>query len=289
MSVKVMSLVWQTPMQPTRKLVFLKLADCADDDGSSIYPSIGRVARETGVSERTVQRLLREGEATGDLVLEGHAKGGRGHTRLYRMALDRLGPADGAPEDGERVSPCHPSDRPAKAGDKSRETQAKRAENRGKSERVTPCRPSSERVTPATGKGDTGDRKGCQSLSPDSSRPVKDPGAAARARDGGTPAPALQDDPFGRAVLAVCQALDLEYLPSRLLPSMNAIETWLGNGAYPDPDILGAVRACAETERAADPAWQPRSLHAFTDVVTAAVATRRAQPHAEAREDHADA
>ncbi len=59
MSVHVSSAVWLNErIRGTSKLVLLKLADCADDDGRNAYPSVARIARECGIGERSVQRIL---------------------------------------------------------------------------------------------------------------------------------------------------------------------------------------------------------------------------------------
>lgn len=64
MSIKIMSALWEMSFSPTEKLVFLALADCANDEGVA-WPSISTIARKTGVGERTVQRAIREGEKSG--------------------------------------------------------------------------------------------------------------------------------------------------------------------------------------------------------------------------------
>ncbi len=59
MSVHISSAVWANEqIRGTAKLVLLKLADCADDDGRNAYPSVARIARECGIGERSVQRIL---------------------------------------------------------------------------------------------------------------------------------------------------------------------------------------------------------------------------------------
>lgn len=81
------------------KLLALILADYAADDGGSIFPSIGRLATETGLSERSVQRHMRElHETHGFLDLEGSGKGGTrlvngerlGLTSRYRISVEWL-------------------------------------------------------------------------------------------------------------------------------------------------------------------------------------------------------
>jgi hypothetical protein len=60
MSIHVASIVWRTELRSkSLKAVAMKLADCASDDGRNIWQSVARIARETELSERTVQYKLR--------------------------------------------------------------------------------------------------------------------------------------------------------------------------------------------------------------------------------------
>lgn len=94
MSVTVMGLVWATKLPPTQKLVLLAYADFADDDGRSIWPSIGRMAWKTGCSERTIQRTTRDLEAAGILRVVGkHRADGRyKETDVRVINLEKLVP-----------------------------------------------------------------------------------------------------------------------------------------------------------------------------------------------------
>ena len=59
MSVTLMGLCWRIEW-PTvsMRLLALKLADCANDEGENIYPSVGRIERETGLGVSTIRRDL---------------------------------------------------------------------------------------------------------------------------------------------------------------------------------------------------------------------------------------
>lgn len=87
MSVRISAQVWGLELDPVAKLVLLKLADCADDSGSNAYPSISRLATEVGVSERTIQRHLRDLTANG--VIEVVAQAHRYRPTNYRIQPDR--------------------------------------------------------------------------------------------------------------------------------------------------------------------------------------------------------
>lgn len=58
MSNRLLSLAWKVPVSAMAKLVLVRLADRADDQGHC-WPSIASLARDTGANDRTVQRALR--------------------------------------------------------------------------------------------------------------------------------------------------------------------------------------------------------------------------------------
>ena len=75
MSIVVMVQVWPMPMAPIDKLVLLKLADCASEDGSGAWPAVKTIAKHCGIHERTVQRSLRELEAAGYIEVQRPSNG----------------------------------------------------------------------------------------------------------------------------------------------------------------------------------------------------------------------
>ncbi|MGH9561986.1 MAG: helix-turn-helix domain-containing protein [Terracidiphilus sp.] len=50
--------VWLSNLRPQLKPLAATLADIANDDGTSIYPSVAYIAWRLGSSERSVQRGL---------------------------------------------------------------------------------------------------------------------------------------------------------------------------------------------------------------------------------------
>jgi hypothetical protein len=116
--------VFRRQFNPTHKLVALKLADCARDDGSSIFPSIDTIATETGLSVRSVRNSMRTFRTMGLLrVVRGG--GGRNLSTRYRMDLEILNrvPASGADnvESRERENPARgapfPDENPARGAE----------------------------------------------------------------------------------------------------------------------------------------------------------------------------
>lgn len=90
MSAKLTMLIWESSLAPHVKPLASMLALFAQDDGTSIYPSIGRLARLLGHSRRTVQRQLGELLAAEVLALVTPRTGGRQRTTEYRFRLERL-------------------------------------------------------------------------------------------------------------------------------------------------------------------------------------------------------
>lgn len=93
MSVHIASMIWKCDF-PTvsAKIIALKLADCANDDGENIYPSAARLERETGCSTSTVREVLALLEAQGLLVVVSESHTNRhGHSStIRRYDLDVL-------------------------------------------------------------------------------------------------------------------------------------------------------------------------------------------------------
>mgnify|MGYP001610093510 CR=1 FL=1 len=92
MSVHITSAVWKLQLDPVSKLILLKFADCANDQGRNAWPAVATVADECGVSERTVQRVLRTLEAAGIISFDD-VESRRHSTNTYTIT----------PENGVRI------------------------------------------------------------------------------------------------------------------------------------------------------------------------------------------
>lgn len=87
MSSKLLGAAWDhLPWSGGMMILALKLVDNAHDDGRHIFPSIADLAAKTKQSDRTVQRQLRQMEASGWLVCEIRSNGGRNRSSRYRIA-----------------------------------------------------------------------------------------------------------------------------------------------------------------------------------------------------------
>lgn len=96
MSIKVTTAVWDSGLYAGNSLlVLLAMADWANDEGASVFPSVARLAAKARISERAVQYILRTLEADGLIECTGNPAGGRGRTRIYRINLIALQRAQG--------------------------------------------------------------------------------------------------------------------------------------------------------------------------------------------------
>jgi DNA-binding transcriptional ArsR family regulator len=93
-----MTLVWDISLPPPQKLVLLKLADNAHDDGLSARPGIEELHRKTDLSIRAVQYALKGLREAGLIEATQFAQGGRKLVTEYRLLLQK-----GAAGASERV------------------------------------------------------------------------------------------------------------------------------------------------------------------------------------------
>ena len=94
MSVTVMAAVFRADIRPaTYKLVALKLADCANDDGTRVFPALATVAAQAGVSVDTARRAIRAFITDGKFGFLRQIRrggGGPGDTSEYAFDLAAL-------------------------------------------------------------------------------------------------------------------------------------------------------------------------------------------------------
>ena len=87
MSIEQYKLAWERDIPEGEKIILLRLADFADPDGHRVYPSIGRIAHDTGFTERHVKRTMKKWRDKGVLVDLGFSEYG---TRKYKLNMDKL-------------------------------------------------------------------------------------------------------------------------------------------------------------------------------------------------------
>ncbi len=108
MSVRAMSVVWGWAMPAAEKLVALKLADCAGDDGRNAFPAVATIAAECGLSRRGAQLVLRRLAHRGYIEVQAVATN-RSSTR-YRVLLGADVPRVQMDAGGEPDSPLEAND-----------------------------------------------------------------------------------------------------------------------------------------------------------------------------------
>lgn len=94
MSVHVSSMVWRADIPMTKKIVLLKFADHASDDGSNVYPSQKRVATECGCTDRHV-RSVEEWAVEQGILIHETWKTKRGKFRFDLTVLVKMELRDG--------------------------------------------------------------------------------------------------------------------------------------------------------------------------------------------------
>ncbi len=87
MSVKLMTDVFESDLEPTRRLVALIYANFANDDGENSWPSVSTVSRMTGLTDRAVRLNVKSMVSDKILIPDGTSKYRTNRFRLDRNAL----------------------------------------------------------------------------------------------------------------------------------------------------------------------------------------------------------
>jgi len=104
-SIYIMSRLFKAQLgSASRKMLAVRLADFADDEGKGIWPTVARLSFETELSERTVQRTLRDFVEEGLLVVVREASGRPGSATRYDFDLTAI---EKLPDAKTPVDGCH--------------------------------------------------------------------------------------------------------------------------------------------------------------------------------------
>ncbi len=82
-----MAAAWELDLSSTHKLVLLALADNANEDGVC-WPSISTIARKSCLTDRCVQRAIRELVSAGIVTIREKS----GHSNSYKLTPERGSP-----------------------------------------------------------------------------------------------------------------------------------------------------------------------------------------------------
>lgn len=100
MSIRVMSLVWETQLSMVEKMVLLAIADAANDEGLA-WPSHSTLAKKCGAVRGTIKNALDRLRDHGVLSFERRCReDGSKTSHLYRINLEKIG--GGSPRDQGR-------------------------------------------------------------------------------------------------------------------------------------------------------------------------------------------
>jgi hypothetical protein len=230
-SVKIMAMVWDaSDLSPTHRLILLSLADHANDDGVC-YPSIARLCRRTGLSERAARGAVASLCKAGWLRIDRNA-GPRG-CNVFTVST----PAGNAPL--QEMHPCTKRQSPLQ---EMHPTPAPRAP-----------KPS----------GTIKNRQSSRAQAHDAAAPGSDQSQGAAPE-----APGAAPDATTRERLLAAMGIGPDGIagPSRFIGTatdMAEVAKWSGMGLDAVAQAQVIAEACRR-QRSADPAWMPRRFSYFT-------------------------
>ncbi|MBK0326298.1 helix-turn-helix domain-containing protein [Rhodobacteraceae bacterium F11138] len=115
MSFEVIALVKKRSVgSPTRKSVFMYLADCASEDGSGCWTSKGHIAADLELSKRTVQNCFDDLQAANLIFEVGKRSCANGYTLEYAINLEAVRALPSTRKDRDQIS-ASPSQLPQKS------------------------------------------------------------------------------------------------------------------------------------------------------------------------------
>jgi hypothetical protein len=250
LSFEVTSMVWRAEFPAMDKIVLLRLADFADADGRNVYPSVGRVARECGVSERHAQGVLKKFMTSGVLVLV-RAGGGRNRPAEYRIDLVAV----------KRCIPCgvYEDQTPHIMRGIDEKNPAPGAPFKSETPQATTETPQATTLNPAPG-------------APNPSESTSNHQAAAAAAHA-TPEPICETSAHDAHAVGfrVLEIMGVTNDP-RWYGNSSRVGSWLHSGADPEADIYPTVTRLMN-QRKGEP---PRSLKYFDAAIAEAVRDRTA-------------
>jgi len=118
MSIKLMTQVWEHgPEDRTETMVLLALADRANDEGTSCYPSLTEISQRCRLSRQGTVNVLDRLDENG--WIERERGGGEGHPTRYHLDADRLRQSSSFTESDSQDSQADKEDSQADTGRQS--------------------------------------------------------------------------------------------------------------------------------------------------------------------------
>lgn len=105
MSNTALTWAWSVPLPPPQKLVLLRLADTARDDGSDAWRSLALMQAETGLSRRAIQTAVRALLAKGQMIQTAAGDRARHLAPVYRLMVEAVPGAGDTPGRAQEVHP----------------------------------------------------------------------------------------------------------------------------------------------------------------------------------------
>lgn len=87
MSIEYLAYAWKIKFSTELRIVYMAMADHADQEGKNIFPAIAQLAWKTDMNVRTLQRNIRKLEATGLLVRD--RKGNGRTTNMWHIDISK--------------------------------------------------------------------------------------------------------------------------------------------------------------------------------------------------------
>ena len=137
--------VWDLDLEPSEKFILFKMVSNGNDEGTHCFPSIRRIAHETGYNVRTVIRVIKKLEEAGIVVVA--ARGNQHSPNQYIIHLEKA-----------KKLPKFVSSSWSKAEEvakRASDTMSLAKQHESASDIQSKCHPEQEQVTSTTRASDT--------------------------------------------------------------------------------------------------------------------------------------
>jgi len=95
MNTEIVEAVFVSKIWPVGKIILLAMANSSTDGQESVCPSVETITEYTSLSERAVQRNIKQLVADGILICEGSGPSGTNRYKISRKAVRNFVPRGG--------------------------------------------------------------------------------------------------------------------------------------------------------------------------------------------------